>query len=99
MLKSYVGVEQVCPYCEAVLALDSYSKDLEKEVTPTPGDIGVCFKCKGVLIYDESLTRVLPTKEQALSWPEELKDQIRKAIGNMDEFYKKLDEAHKHRIY
>jgi hypothetical protein len=52
-----------CPYCGH--ELQSIKHYLEHtEIIAKPGDYSLCFRCEGLLVFDENLREQLPTPQQ-----------------------------------
>jgi transcription initiation factor IIE alpha subunit len=51
----------LCPYCGH--AMDA-ATDVEADARPSPGDIGVCIECGGVLAYTDDLTLRAASQEE-----------------------------------
>ncbi len=53
--------EDKCPNCGQYL--DAHT-NLKKEVKPKVGDVGICYKCCSILVFDEDLNLAIPNREQ-----------------------------------
>lgn len=51
-----------CPYCAA--PHDSATSMSDDAPVPTPGDVGVCFYCAHIVVYDDELKLREPSEEE-----------------------------------
>lgn len=64
MSESFEVPKTECPYCGKVNDLASSFKGKEK---PEPGDISICIKCAGILVFDEELRIRRPTDSELIN--------------------------------
>ena len=73
-----------CPYCGYDLN-DATGFKNAKDV-PVSGDIGVCFKCSGVILYDDNVMAIVMPTTVWVHVDTDIKELINKAIKQIRNF-------------
>lgn len=66
--------ENSCPKCNS--KIDSISDSSNKDLTPMPGDLSICFNCACILILKEDLTVRSITKDELDKLDKETVDRL-----------------------